>query len=194
MRTGIPFAIRMIFFLIVASFLQGCADVAITGAQAVYNHHSIQKNLNDQYINFQAFNALNKDPRFKSANISVATFNREVLLAGQAPKRWQRMEAERLIKKIPDVKRVYNLVSVSMPSSTLKRISDTWLTAKVKAKLIASNDVDATQIKVVTENGTVFLMGTLLPSQAEAAVDMARTTEGVERVVKIFTYMRLSKT
>lgn len=190
MRTGMV----QLAFLVMTIILSGCADMAITGAQAVYNRHSLQKKFNDQYITMQAFKALNiDDDRFKETNISIATFNDEVLLAGQAPRPWQRKEAEKIVKNIPDVKRVYNLIAISNPSSALERIGDTWITTKVKAKLLTSSDVDATQIKVVTENGTVYLMGTLLPSEAEAAVDLARDTDGVESVVKVFSYLRISK-
>lgn len=185
---------RRLIIICLLACLSGCANVAMTGAQAVYNRHSLQKNLNDQYITMNAYKAMNiDDQRFKNANISISTFHNEVLLAGEAPTKWQKTEAERIVKNIPDVTRVYNLVQIASPSSTLTRFSDTWLTAKVKAKLIASNDVDATQIKVTTENGTVYLMGILPPNEAEAAVDLASNTDGVEKVVKIFSYLKISK-
>lgn len=175
--------------------LPGCANVAMSGASAVYNRHSIQKNFKDQYVTLQAYKALNVDSKkFKNANISISTFNGDVLLAGQTPEAWQSGQAEEIVKKIPDVGRVYNLMIVASPSSTLKRISDTWITTKIKAKLIASNDVDVTQLKVVTENGTVYLMGILPPSDAQAAVDLASETDGVEKVVKIFSYVKITKT
>lgn len=175
--------------------LQGCMNVATSGMQAVYNRHSIEKNLSDQYISMQAYQKLYVDTKeFKDANISIATYNGEVLLAGQVPLANQKAQAEAAIKQIGDVQEVHNLISVASPSSTLTRMSDAWLTTKVKAKLIASGDVDATQIKVVTENGTVYLMGVLPPEQAEAAVDIASNTDGVASVVKIFSYMRITKT
>ena len=174
--------------------LQGCANMAVTGAQAVYNHHSLQKSFKDQYITLQAYNTINlEDKRFKDTNIAIATLNGEVLLAGEAPEPWQRAQAEKMVKRIPDVRRVYNLVSIASPSSALTRISDAWITTKVKSRLIASSIVDATQVKVVTENGTVFLMGTLPPEQATAAIEVARTTSGVETVVKLFSYIHITK-
>jgi osmotically-inducible protein OsmY len=194
MRTGIIKVITICLFLMAMTFLQGCADVAMSGAQAVYNRHSIQKNLSDQYITMQAFQALHhKTDKFKNTNIAISTFNSDVLLAGQVPEQWQKAKAEQIVKTIPDVNQVYNLLSISNPSSTLTRISDAWITAKVKAKLLASGDVDATQIKVVTENGTVYLMGILKPEEAQAAVDVASTTDGVESVVKVFWYVKISK-
>lgn len=185
---------HILLFSLFSLSLPACMNIATTGAQAVYNRHSIQKNLTDQYISMQAYQQLyEKTKQFKNTNISIATYNTEVLLAGQVPEAWQKDKAEAIVKNIPDVSEVYNLIAIASPSSTLTRISDAWLTAKVKAKLIASADVDATQIKVVTENGTVYLMGVLLPEQADAAVDIASNTEGVGKVVKIFSYVKIVK-
>ena len=186
--------LRMSLLMIIAVVLQGCVNAAMTGAQTVYNHKSIQKNLKDEYITLQAYKALNiDDKRFKDANISIATYNGDVLLAGQAPEYWQRDSAEKIVKKIPDVTQVYNFVKVASPSSTLTRISDAWITTKVKSKFLASEDLDATQIKVVTEDGTVYLMGILTPDDASEAADIASETDGVLRVVKIISYMKISK-
>jgi osmotically-inducible protein OsmY len=169
-------------------------NVATTGAEAVYNHHSLKKNFNDQYTTMQIYQALNYETKeFNNANISIATLDGEVLLAGQAPAAWQKEKAGNIAKQIPDVKHVYNLVTISSPSSVLTKMSDTWITAKVKSKLIASDDVDATQIKVMTENGTVYLMATLKPEEAEAALELASSTDGVQSVVKIFSYVTISK-
>ena len=171
-------------------FLSGCVNVATTGASAVYNRQSMQKSWKDQHTTLRIYQSMNyKTDKFKNANISIATLNGEVLLAGQAPERWQKEQAEKIAKETPDVKRVYNLVSVASPSSPLTKISDTWITAKVKAKLLASDDLDATAIKVVTENSTVYLMGILKPEEADAAVELASTTDGVQSVVKIFSYI-----
>lgn len=173
---------------------QGCVNVATTGAQAVYNHHSIEKNLRDNYLTMQAYHALYIDnDEFKNTNIAISTYHEEMLLAGQVPNAWQRIQAEKEIREAADPKIIYNLISVRPPTSALKRVSDTWITTKIKTKLIASRDIDVTQIKVVTENGTVYLMGVLLPEQAQAAVDVASNTAGVQNVVKIFSYMKISK-
>lgn len=187
---------KYLIFLVLISFflLSSCMNIATTGAQAVYNQHSIKKNLNDEYISFQAYKKLNPtNLPFHDANISVATYNGEVLLAGQVPKPWQKTRAEQIIKGIPDVKTVYNTIDISGASSTLEQISDAWITTKIKAKLIASDEVDATQIKVVTENGTVYLMGVLLPEEADFATELAQDTDGVKQVVKLFSYVSISK-
>jgi len=173
--------------------LSSCLNVATTGAQAVYNRHSIETNINDQLTTYHVYQAINHKPEFfKDTNVAITTYNNEVLLAGQVPFAWQREKLKEVIKTIPDIDHVYNLVEVSNPTSTLTRISDAWLTAKVKAKLIASADVDATHVKVMTENGTVYLMGILRPDEAQAAVEVARNTDGVQDVVKVFSYIIIS--
>lgn len=188
---------RMFACLVLAVFfLQGCMSTTMTAASTVYNRQGLKKTLNDQYITLQAYRKLdldNKDKEFKNANVSVAVLNGEVLLVGEVPQRWQLSRAEELVSSIPDVKKVYNQLRLGAPSSALTRLSDTWLTAKVKGKMIASDDMDASQIKVVSENGTVYLMGTLLTKDANMAVDIARNTDGVTKVVKMFSYVTISK-
>lgn len=184
---------RVLFIFLAIINLQGCVNAAMTGIQAVYNHHSIQKNLNDQYITMKAYHLLHDYDQLKEANISIATYNGEVLLTGQAPKNHQKTQAEHLVSTIHDVKIIHNSISIAAPSSTLTRISDTWLTTKVKAKLLTSGDVDVTKVKVVTENSTVYLMGIITPEEAEVAVDLAKNTDGVAKVMNYFSYLRITR-
>lgn len=176
--------------------LSGCMNAAMSGAQAAYNHHSIEKSAKDHYTTFQASRAMERtDQRlFKDANLSITTFNGEVLLLGQAPSLEDKEKAEQVVRNLPDVNRVYNLVEVANPSSPLTRISDSWITTKIKSQLIASGDIDATQIKVITENSVVYLMGVLPPEQADIALDIASHTDGVRKVVKMFSYIKISRT
>ncbi len=185
--------IRALPIMILICCLQGCMNVATSGAEVIYNRHSIQKNLKDQYATLKAYRALRKTDQFQNSNIIVSTYNGEMLLAGQTPMHWQKTRAEELIRKQVDVARIYNLITVQGISSPLTRVSDSWITAKIKAKFLASDDMDGSQVKVITENGTVYLMGTLLPEHAETAIDLASNTQGVQRVVKIFSYMKISK-
>lgn len=184
--------IAIISVIMVTVHLTGCFNVASTGAQVVYNRRSIENTWNDQFTTMRIYQALNyKTKDFKDANIAIATYNGDVLLAGQVPMAWQRTKAEEITKNIPDIGKVYNLLTVEGPSSTITRMSDSWITAKVKAKLISSDDVDATKIKVVTENGVVYLMGILKPEEADAAIELTRNTGGVQQVVKIFSYINI---
>lgn len=176
----------------------GCTSVAgsvaSSGAQALYNHQSISKSATDEYITMRSYQAIDIDSdHFKDANINISTFNRIVLLSGQVPAASQKAEAEQIVKKIAGIDQIYNLITVEKPSSQLARLNDVWITTKVKAKLIASTELDASQIKVVTENRRVFLMGILRPKEARVAVNAASRTDGVQEVVKIFSYLNLSK-
>lgn len=183
---------KIIVASILTILLSGCVNMAMSGASAVYNQQDIRKKFKDNYTTFQAYRALNRDPNaFKGTHIGVTTYHQQVLLTGQVPNFWQRIRAEYVVKKIPDVKHVYNFLSVANPSSSLTRLSDAWLTTKVQAKLIASDQLDVTQIKVVSENGVVYLMGVLPPSDAEEAAHLASETDGVEKVVKIFMYVKI---
>lgn len=176
--------------------LSGCMNAAVSGAQAVYNRHSLQKGMKDQATTFNASRQLERtDQRlFKDANLSITTYNGEVLLLGQAPNEDQRLEAEAAIKELPGVNRVYNMVEVASPSSPLTRVSDSWITTKIKAQILANNDIDATQVKVVTENSVVYLMGILPPEQANTVLDIASNTDGVRKVIKMFSYIKITKT
>lgn len=178
---------------VVIASLTGCMNVATTGASAVYNRHTIQKNINDQWITMQVYHTIRyKTDAFKNANITITTFNNELMLAGQTPEDWQKARAEEIARRVSGLKKIHNFIAIGSPSSTLTRVSDSWITTKVKSRLIASDDVDATQIKVVTENGTVYLLGTISPSAARAAIDIAGNTSGVKKVVKVFSYIHIN--
>ena len=186
---------KILLAILFSTQLSSCVNATITGAQAFYDRRNIQKNLNDQYIAYRADRSIYIDNKqFKNTHVNVASFNGVVLLAGQVQEPSQRDEIEQLVRKVSGIKELHNVVTVASPTSALTQISDTWITTKVKTKLIAMNDIDPSQIKVVTEDGTVYLMGIVPPDQADIAVDIARTTDGVQRVVKIFDYVRISKT
>ena len=129
---------------------------------------------------------------YKETNVSVTAFNDSVILTGQTVSLRKKHEIAQLVKKIAGDRKIYDFTTASMPTASLIRVSDAWITAKIKAQLIADNDADPTQIKVITENGTVYLVGVVPPEQAKLAVDVARTTAGVQSVVKVFSYLRIS--
>jgi osmotically-inducible protein OsmY len=169
-------------------------NAAFTGAQVVYDRHKIKKQLDDHYITMQAYQTFADHPaQLVHASISASTLNRTVLITGQVNSKEQQKQIDTLIKQIENIKEVYNLTHISGTPSVLVQFSDAWITAKVKSKLIACNDIDPGEIKVITENGTVFLMGVIPPEQAHIAVDLARNTDGVQDVIKVFSYLRITK-
>src|SRR3990167_3537116 len=186
--------LRFILILLTCSFLQSCMNAAVSSAQAVYNRHTIQTTLNDYYVAMKSEREIYLDNnRFQNTHVSVSSFNGVVLLAGQAPAPEQKQEIEQIVKKISETNEIHNLITIAPPISPLIQLSDTWITTKIKSKLIATNGVDPGQIKVITENGTVYLMGIIPREQAAIAIDLAKTTEGVQDVVRSFGYLSISK-
>lgn len=193
MQDAIKTIIHIYLILLLCALLASCTNVVISGAQAVYNHKSIENSVNDTVIAFKANHVINH-PRFKDTNISIAVINKEVLLSGEVNEPWQKSRASELIGKIDGVDHVYNYLAISGPASSLSHVADSWLTAKVKSKIIASREIDATRVKIVTERGTVYLMGIMTPEEAETATDIAKTTDGVTSVVSLVSYMKITKT
>lgn len=172
--------------------ISGCAtvsqkSVAIKGAVA--NQQRGLASLNeDQTIRHQANTMLVRDPAFKNSHLVAGTFNHDILLIGETPEPSLRTLAEKKVSKIKGVQRIYNEIIISSPSSLITRSGDAWITTKVRAQMLTKSGLQSTQIKVITENGAVYLMGHVTPAQAELAVDVARRVAGVQRVVKVFRY------
>lgn len=186
---------KLTFLLFISGLLTNCGyNAAVTGAQAVYNRHSLQKTVDDNFTTMHAYHEMDRyGDKYKNAHPVIATFNDSILIAGQAPTAAEKDEIEQFVKKHAEGRDIYNYMEISNPTSDLVRTSDSWITAKIKSQLLAINEVDHTQFKVVTENGTVYLMGIITPEQAQIAVDVAQDTAGVQKVVKIFSYIRVTK-
>jgi osmotically-inducible protein OsmY len=183
-----------ILVILLALSLQGCffAAGAAAGAAAiavVYDHRNIHKILQDADISKRIADKIKKIPGIHNqAHIEVSVFNRVVLLTGETPNPAWKQRAYEIATSIPDVTKVYNQITLQAPTSSLIRTSDSWITAKIKGEMLATEDLKSGSIKVVTENGVVYLMGIVKRDQAEIAVDIARQVSGVQKVVKIFQY------
>ena len=94
-----------------------------------------------------------------------------------------------LVSNIPKVRQIYNELTLAAPSTLLSRSNDTYLSAKVKTALIADEYISAHSVKVVSESGTVFLMGLVTRSEADRVTQVVRQVKGVQRVVKLFEYI-----
>ena len=124
----------------------------------------------------------------KDGHLGVTSFRGVVLLTGQVRDEASKALASEVLSGIEDVKTVYNELTISGPTALLARSADAVVTSKVKARLLANEAVRGLEIKVVTENGTVYLLGTVTRAEGEAATAAARAVGGVERVVRIFSY------
>ncbi len=187
---------RYIILLIAITLsLQGCIFVAgaaagAAGVAVVYDHRKIQQIAQDQKISNTIYDRIRADSELGNTHthIDVTCFNQVVLLTGQTANPDLSKRAEEIANQTPHVKRVYNDISIQGPSSSLTRASDSWISTKIKTQMLATKGLKSGSIKVVTENGNVYLMGIVTRQQADMAVDIARQATGVQKVVKIFKY------
>ncbi|MCK9284767.1 MAG: BON domain-containing protein [Rhodocyclaceae bacterium] len=119
-------------------------------------------------------------------HINLTSYDRTVLLTGEVPDSTAKAEAEKIVAALPGVKATVNELQISGLSSLGSRSNDGYITSKVKARFVDHNKFPANLVKVVTEGGVTYLIGMVTRSEAEAAVDIARTTGGVLRVVRVF--------
>jgi osmotically-inducible protein OsmY len=126
------------------------------------------------------------DEGYGGAHLSVVSFNGFVLLVGQVPSEELKTLATDVVRKIEDVRRIYNELEVGEATGSGARTNDTWITTQVKSKLLASSDTPGRRVKVVTENSVVYLMGLLTEAEAERVALEAAEVGSVERVVQLF--------
>lgn len=129
------------------------------------------------------------DPTFKGSHIVVVSYNGLVLLAGQVATAELKERAATVAQDVNRVRKVHNELSIGGPISLVARTNDSWLTTKVKSRLVASSDAKGLKVKVVTENGVVYLMGLLNRAQADAVVSVTADVYGVQKIVKVFEYL-----
>lgn len=177
--------------LLIAVLLSGCVAVAggavVTGAAVANDRRTSGTMVEDQSIELRAYNALRKDTEVnEQTHINVTSYNQIVLLTGEAPTEELRQRVVEHVRSVREVKKIYNEIALAAPSSLGSRSSDTLITTKVKTKLFATKDLDATRIKVVTERGIVYLFGLLNAEEANRATEATRTVGGVQKVVKLF--------
>jgi osmotically-inducible protein OsmY len=121
---------------------------------------------------------------------NVTSFNRNVLITGEVPDAAAKAQIEAIVREIPNVRGVVNEIQIMGASGFGARGNDSYLTSKVKARFVDNDGkFSANHVKVVTENGVVYLLGLVTRKEAEDAVEIARTTGGVQKVVRVFEYI-----
>lgn len=183
---------RLAILFICYLFISGCAGISwvASGANLIHDRYYVATVLKDQHISLLASDELNNSPEFSgNGTISVATCNKIVLLTGHTKswRLWRR--ARQKVARIPGVRHIYNYIKVSRKSKKVDYLKDTWITTKIRSKIIANFDLDPRKVKVVTHYGTVYLMGCLPRKQANIIKKMAKKTDGVKRVKTLFEYI-----
>ena len=190
-RTFFPRRLALMSLSLVASatLLSACAPLLMGGAAATTvmvatDRRSSGAQLDDQGIELRAASNI-RDALGSRVRVSVTSFNRRALITGEAASERDKALVGEAVRQTPNVQAVYNEVGIANSPSLKERTEDSLLTGKVKAGLVAAKDIPANSIKVVTERGTVYLMGMLSQSEADRATSVARTTSGVQRVVRL---------
>jgi osmotically-inducible protein OsmY len=172
--------------------LQGCVPAVATGVGAgalmIVDRRAGETYLADEAIEIRSLNRISEKFGDK-VHVNVTSYNMKVLLTGEVPDAGIRDELEKSVAGVANVKGVTNEVTVGGISSFSARSNDTYITSKVKARFIDANKFQVNHVKVVTEAGTVFLLGLVTRKEAEDAAEIARTTAGVKKVVRVFEYI-----
>ena len=177
-----------------AILLQGC-ELAVIGAAGgaaysiVEDRRSSGVQIDDETIQLRGQSRIS-DRFGGKVHITLTSFNRMALLTGEAPEEPMRAEIGKIIEGVPNVRAITNEVQIALPTPRASRLNDELITSKVKGRLIDSGKASPVHVKVVTEAGVVYLMGLVTEQEAASAVEIARTTSGVRKVVKIFEYCR----
>jgi osmotically-inducible protein OsmY len=178
-----------LFILVPVLLLSGC-PAAIVGAGALTYGVAEDRRTSGTMIdddNLETRVSRGVRERFgENTHVNVTSFNRSILLTGEVPEDASKGEIEKLAQGAGNVRNITNELQVGAPSSMSARANDSYITTKVKGRLLDSNKVNPIHVKVVTEAGVVYLMGIVTDQEANDAVEVARNTGGVVKVVRIF--------
>jgi osmotically-inducible protein OsmY len=173
-----------------SAVLSACAPLVLGGAAVgtalvATDRRSSGAQLDDQSIELRAGNRL-RDQLGGRANVAVTSYNRQVLLTGEANSDAARAEAEKIVAGVDNVRSTVNEIKVMNSPGLSQRTSDTLITGRIKAGFVDARDLPVTAIKVTTTHNVVYLLGRVTQREADRATEIARNTDGVQRVVRIF--------
>ena len=180
-------------FAVAASpLMSGCVPLVIGAAVAgtamvVADRRSVGAQADDEAIELKISNNIGGTFGDR-VHVNATSYNGIVLLTGEVPTPELKTQVEQIARTTPKVRRVDDELAVGAVTSIGARSNDSYITSKVKARLVEANKVPANLIKVVTERQVVYLMGIVSHAEGDAAGQIAATTSGVQRVVKVFEY------
>ncbi len=176
--------------LIGSYLLSGCLPLVVGGAVVggslvATDRRTSGAQLEDEGIELRSVNRL-RDAFLERVHINVTSYNRQVLLTGEVPSEADKARAQDIVSRVENVRSIVNELAVLGNSTLTSRSSDALVTGRVKAAFVDAKDLYANAFKVVTERGTAHLMGRVTQREATRATEIARTTPGVQRVVRVF--------
>ena len=173
--------------------LSGCIPLVIGGVAATAavatDRRTTGAQLDDELIEDKTTAELLERYKGREVHLNVTSFNGIVLLTGEAPTEDVKLEIENVARRMPKVRSVQNEMVVGPATDLGSRSNDTFITSKVKARFVDEGKFNAVHVKVVTEASVVYLLGLVKRKEADDAVEITRTTSGVQKVVKLFEYI-----
>ena len=179
---------NVLLFAAILITAQGCADLAARISSNPVERRSAGTLVDDDTIESTAMSRIQE--KYKdTAQITVTSYNRFVLITGDATTKEAKTDIERIVYSIPNVKNISNEVSVGGLSSQSVRYADAGITRDVKMELSRNKTLPARTIKFTTDRGVVYLLGFVTHAEAKIASEIASTTSGVQKVVRVFEYI-----
>lgn len=195
MRIASMRTLMIVCALLLMSALQGCFLLVAGGVGAaaisIADRRTTGAQIDDEAIEAKAASRFKEQFGSAQFQVNVTSYNRRVLLTGQAATEDIKNKLTQIAKDVPNVVNVTNEVVVADSSSFGSRSNDGLITSNVKARFLTSNggQFSPNHVKVTTENNVVYLMGIVTPAEGDAAAEVARTSSGVQKVVKVFEYV-----
>jgi osmotically-inducible protein OsmY len=187
------FATRKFVTLLVLSAsvgagLSACAPIvmggAVVGSMMATDRRTTGAQVEDEGIELRAASRI-RDNLGERVHINITSYNRQVLLTGEVPSAQDKQLAEQVVARVENVRAIVNELAILGNTSLTQRSSDALVTGRVKANLVDARDLFANAFKVVTERGTTYLLGRVTQREAIRATDIARSTGGVQKVVRL---------
>lgn len=182
---------RLIFIALICFMFIGCGNEAVlipVGAGSWFNfdRRTAKTIIDDQAITVKANVALAKDKTiWKNSHISTLSYNNAILLVGQTKNQAYKDKIEKIVQNVGGVGTIYNQITVGDPICLSTRTNDTWITTQVKTRIMSNRNVGINRVKVITENGVVYLMGALTKDEEHTTVMIARCVPCVKKVVTV---------
>ncbi|MDP2559621.1 division/outer membrane stress-associated lipid-binding lipoprotein [Psychrobium sp. 1_MG-2023] len=188
--------IKLAALLAVFLSLQGCVTGVVLGAVGIAtvanDRRTAASQLEDESIELKASSLLSDDKGISEhSHINVISYNRMMLVVGQAPNEMLRNRVITLLRTVPNVTKIHNQIRIGNPIQLKTRTKDSWLTSKIKVAMTADTELASSQVKVITEYGEVFLLGLVSQAEGNKAAEIARNVSGVKKVIKVFEYQKI---
>lgn len=176
-----------IVFLLVAS-LSACMGTVWTGASMLYDRHNVYKKISDYNLLNKVNQVLAEERTFNNSAclLDIVAFHGDILIAGHVPSEDYLEELKSRLARVKGYRHLF--IEIKVVQTTSNSIQDSWITTKIRGQIFKDDSIDPNSFKVVTSDGIVYLMGEAKADEAEKVIQIARSTEGVVKVVKLMKY------